>query len=77
MIRTVVQYVDSSIFGGSEQVLLQLLAGLDRGRWRPVLLHHPEPGLARTAKGQRGYGRELTEVHVGPEVHVQRTTAAL
>lgn len=47
MIRTVVHYVDSDVFGGSEQVALELLAGLDRAKWRPVLLHHPEPGLAR------------------------------
>jgi glycosyltransferase involved in cell wall biosynthesis len=53
VIRTVVQYVDSNVFGGSEQVLLQLLGGLDRARWRPVLLHHPEPGLARLVDGAR------------------------
>ncbi|HZM26591.1 MAG TPA: glycosyltransferase [Gemmatimonadales bacterium] len=62
MIRTVVQYVDSSIFGGSEQVLLQLLAGLDRGRWRPVLLHHPEPGLARLVDGARSAGVQVDSV---------------
>jgi glycosyltransferase involved in cell wall biosynthesis len=43
--RTVVHFIDSSAFGGSEQVLLHILAGLDRRRWRPVLFHHPEPGL--------------------------------
>ena len=54
--RTVVQYVDSDVFGGSEQVLLHLLAGLDRAKWRPVLLHHPEPGLARLVKEARASG---------------------
>lgn len=54
--RTVVQYVDSGLFGGSEQAALQLLAGLDRARWRPVLLHHPEPGLARLIEGARAAG---------------------
>ncbi len=54
--RTVLQYVDSDTFGGSEQVLLQLLAGLDRARWRPVLLHHPEPGLARLIEEARASG---------------------
>jgi glycosyltransferase involved in cell wall biosynthesis len=54
--RTVVQYVDSDVFGGSEQVLLQLLAGLDRAKWRPVLLHHPEPGLARLVNEARASG---------------------
>ncbi len=53
MTRTVVQYVDSDVFGGTEQLLLQLLAGLDRARWRPVLLHHPAPGLARLIEGAR------------------------
>ena len=53
---TVVQYLDSDIFGGSEQVLLHLIAGLDRARWRPVLLHHPEPGLARLVAGARANG---------------------
>ncbi len=51
MTRTVVQYLDSDVFGGSEQAALQLLAGLDRAKWRPVLLHHPEPGLARLIEG--------------------------
>jgi glycosyltransferase involved in cell wall biosynthesis len=51
--RTVLQYLDSDVFGGSEQAALQLLAGLDRAKWRPVLLHHPEPGLARLIEGAR------------------------
>ena len=53
MIRTVVQYLDSDVFGGSEQAALQLLAGLDRARWRPLLLYHPEAGLARLLEGAR------------------------
>ncbi|MGH7516844.1 MAG: glycosyltransferase [Gemmatimonadales bacterium] len=53
MTRTVVQYVDSDVFGGSEQVLLHLLSGLDRARWRPVLLHHPELALDRLIEGAR------------------------
>lgn len=62
MIHTVMQYVDSNVFGGSEQVLLQLLAGLDRARWRPVLLHHPEPGLARLVEGARSAGVQVYSV---------------
>jgi glycosyltransferase involved in cell wall biosynthesis len=54
--RTVVHYVDSDVFGGSEQVALQLLAGLDRDRWSPLLMYHPEPGLARLADGARAAG---------------------
>lgn len=44
--RTVVQFVDGRAFGGTEQVVLQLLQGLDRRRWQPVLFHHAEPGIA-------------------------------
>lgn len=51
--RTVVLYVDSDVFGGSEQVVLQLMQGLDGTRWRPVLLHHPEAGLARLLQHAR------------------------
>lgn len=46
MIRTVAYFTDSAAFGGAEQVLLTTIATLDRRRWRPVLLHYPEPGLA-------------------------------
>jgi glycosyltransferase involved in cell wall biosynthesis len=44
MTKTVVHYSDSDGFGGAEQVMLQLLAGLDRRRWRPVLMHHGRTG---------------------------------
>jgi len=45
MVRTVVYFTDSAVFGGAEQVLLTTFAGLDRCRWRPVLVHHPETGI--------------------------------
>lgn len=48
--RTVVHFTDSAGYGGAEQAILQLLAGLDRDRWRPVLMHHAEPGLAPLLK---------------------------
>jgi glycosyltransferase involved in cell wall biosynthesis len=51
MTRTVVHFLDSPTFGGTEQALLHLLAGLDRHRWRPVLFHHREPGLAPLLEG--------------------------
>jgi len=38
--RHVLHYVDSDVFGGSEEAALQLMASLDRSRWEPVLLHH-------------------------------------
>jgi glycosyltransferase involved in cell wall biosynthesis len=46
MTRTVVHFSDSDQFGGTERALLHVLAGLDRSRWRPVLFHRPEPGVA-------------------------------
>ena len=44
MINTVVHFTDGDSFGGVEQVLLQMVGGLDRTRWRPVLFHHTGPG---------------------------------
>jgi glycosyltransferase involved in cell wall biosynthesis len=46
MTRTVIHFVDSTIYGGTEQALLHLLARIDRNRWKPIVLHHPEPGIA-------------------------------
>jgi glycosyltransferase involved in cell wall biosynthesis len=54
--RRVVHYVDSDIFGGSEEAALHLMASLDRGRWEPVLLHHPDLGNARLVEGATGLG---------------------
>ena len=45
MIRTIAHFIESAEFGGNEQALLQILACLDRRRWRPILFHHPAPGL--------------------------------
>jgi glycosyltransferase involved in cell wall biosynthesis len=45
MTKTVIHFTDSDAFGGTEQALLHLLAGLDRQRWRPVLFHHAETGI--------------------------------
>ena len=42
--RTVIHFSDSAVFGGTERALLQLLAGLDRARWRPMLFHAASPG---------------------------------
>jgi glycosyltransferase involved in cell wall biosynthesis len=56
MTATVVHFTDSRVFGGTEQVVLQLLAGLDRSRWRPVLLHYAEPALEPLVAGARELG---------------------
>lgn len=45
MQRRVVFYTDGETFGGAERALLMLLSGLDRGRWAPILAHHPAIGI--------------------------------
>jgi len=63
----VVHYVDSSVFGGSEEAALQLMASLERARWEPVLLHHPDPGMARLADGAGRLGiRAISVPRGGP-----------
>jgi glycosyltransferase involved in cell wall biosynthesis len=74
MIRTVVHFVDSPTFGGTEQALLHLLAGLDRQCWRPVLLHHAEPGLAPLLDGAQ---RLNVETRIVPRMAGTQTVAAL
>lgn len=67
MTRRVLHYVDADLFGGSEEAALQLLASLDRARWQPVLLHHPEPGLVRLVDGAARLGiRTLVAPRVDP-----------
>ena len=74
MIRTVVHFVDSSTFGGNEQALLHLLAGLDRQDWRPILFHHDEPGLASLMKAARALN---IETKVVPKLAGTRLVLAL
>jgi glycosyltransferase involved in cell wall biosynthesis len=74
MIRTIVHFVDSPTFGGTEQVLLHLLTGLDQRRWRSVLLHHPEPALAPLLEGARRLGVETRTV---PRMAGMRTVTSL
>jgi glycosyltransferase involved in cell wall biosynthesis len=59
MIRTVIHFIESAEFGGTEQALLHVLAGLDRRQWRPVLFHNPEPRLAPLLDKVRGLDVEL------------------
>lgn len=56
MTHTVVHFTDSPTFGGSEQASLILLTGLDRRRWTPVLVHHPDPGLTPLVAAARKHG---------------------
>lgn len=62
MTRTVLYFTDSDGFGGAEQALLSLLRGLDRTRWRPLLFHHGEPGLAPLLEAARQLDVELYTV---------------
>lgn len=60
--RRVVYFTDAIAFGGAEQALLILLAGLDRHRWQPVLLYHPESALAPLVARARELGVALAPV---------------
>lgn len=71
MRRRVVHYVDSDIFGGSEEAALHLMSSLDHERWEPVLLHHSGPGVARLADGAKRLGVRtvvLPRVRRGPRL---------
>ena len=67
MIRRVVHYVDSDVFGGSEEAALHLMASLDRARWEPVLLYHAHGGVARLVEGAERLGIRTTAVRPLPE----------
>ena len=51
MTRTVVHFTDSNGFGGAEQALLILMAGLKRQGWCSVLMYHASPGIAPLIEG--------------------------
>ena len=67
MKRTAVHFVDSDIFGGCEQVVLELLLGLDQNSWQPVLFHFDRPGIAPLVEGlkKRGVHCEIVSPIVG------------
>jgi glycosyltransferase involved in cell wall biosynthesis len=54
--RVVIHYADTSGIGGAEQILLMLLAELDRDRWQPLLLQHAPPNAYRLARHAREIG---------------------
>lgn len=56
MTRRILYYTDTTGFGGAEQCLLNLMEGLDRDAWEPVLLHHDEPGVGPLASGAERIG---------------------
>jgi glycosyltransferase involved in cell wall biosynthesis len=67
MTHTVFYFTDTTGFGGAEQALLTLIAGLNRQYWQPVLIHHPDPGLAPLLTGARQLGVPLWAVPRMPE----------
>ena len=56
MAETVLHFTDTHAFGGAERMLLTVLAGTDRRRWRPVLFHHGDAGAAPLVEGARALG---------------------
>ncbi|PYP75345.1 MAG: hypothetical protein DMD35_21705, partial [Gemmatimonadetes bacterium] len=63
--RTVVHFSDSDAFGGTERALLQLVAGLDRTLWRPVVFHADAPGAAQLASESAALGARTVAVERG------------
>jgi glycosyltransferase involved in cell wall biosynthesis len=66
--------VDSDIFGGCEAAALHLMASLERTRWEPVLLHHPDAGIGRLVKAARDLGIRTSAV---PRVDPRRRLRGL
>lgn len=67
MTRTVVHYTDSSGFGGAEQAVLILMAGLKHHGWRSVLMYHASPGIAPLIEGATQLDVELWPVPRMPD----------
>ena len=67
MTRLVAHVSDSQLFGGTEQTILHLLDGLDRNRWRCVLLHAADAESRLVAAARAA----------GVEHHVSRPPAGL
>ncbi len=66
MAKGIVYYTDSSEFGGAEQALLHLLAGLDRQDWNPILFYHAAPKLEPLLEGARKLDISLRELPAMP-----------
>lgn len=60
--RTVVHFTDTAGFGGAEQMMLITLGGLDRARWRPVLVHYPTEGGRALAAAMENQGIATREI---------------
>jgi glycosyltransferase involved in cell wall biosynthesis len=60
-------FTDTTHYGGAEQAMLILLAGLDRHRWQPTLAYHPAPELSPLEARARQLGVELWPVPPMPD----------
>jgi glycosyltransferase involved in cell wall biosynthesis len=65
--RTVCYYTDTAGFGGAEQSLLNLVAGMERANWQTVLIYHEAPGLEPLLAGARKLEMALFPVARMPE----------
>jgi glycosyltransferase involved in cell wall biosynthesis len=73
MIQTIAYFIDSTPgtgVGGAEQVMLHIWTALDRSRWRPILFHYAEPGLATFLRAAKSLDVESREV---PRIRVLRS----
>ena len=64
MTRTVVHVSDSRQFGGTEQIILDLLAGADRSAWAPTLIHQDDTGARSLATGARAVDVPCLALHL-------------
>ncbi len=67
MTRTVAYFTDTIGFGGAEQALLALIAGLKRDEWRPLLIYHPSAGVAPLIEQAQQLHAELWPVPRMPD----------
>jgi glycosyltransferase involved in cell wall biosynthesis len=79
---SVYMFTDTFGHGGAQQVLLTLIDGLDRRRWRPTLVFHDTPGIASLTSRAKEMQAELWPVPRMPEgaagaARVPRFAAAL
>lgn len=74
MTQTIVYFVDSPTFGGSEQALLNLLSGIDRKRWKPILFHYDEVGIAPLINGAQQLD---IQTQIVPRMEGWQTVSAL
>lgn len=83
MPHTVVHFLDAQLFpgcerrelfGGCEELVVTLLAGLDRRRWRPMLFYHEGPGTDRLLEEVSKLGIPCRSV---PRANGRNTVATL